>query len=251
MEPVFSTWTGLRHALIQNAKAGGHQLLTLLNANTNGLYEAMTGLPANGLTNVSIQPHDHTEEGGGAVLPRGKIGGFDYGPPLASAEGYGVEFDAGDVATASYILAGGHAFAGNGIGSQIPAMVTSGIDSTKTNVGGVNPCTLRALALVSFKNASLSAMTANILLQNESTLGTSTATSVSIPASSTVTKWIEIAGIPLSTQSGLHFFRVAFLLDQVGFGNVSSVQIYETRADSQPESAGTALYDSVTAQARP
>ncbi len=93
MSLTFSGWRELSASAITIAREGVFTILTRVRTSANGAFEALTGASAPGRSAKSAMSHDHTESGGGAVLPRGVVWNQDNGDgdgwewiiPLASA----------------------------------------------------------------------------------------------------------------------------------------------------------------------
>jgi len=244
---VFSGWRALTQRSIQIGREGVFTVLSSLRTSANGAYEALTGAPAPGRGWRAAQAHDHTESGGGAVLPRGVIWNTDNGlgagwewavpntvVPLGTPVSYFYDFT-------------------NSADTRRPTLiceVTDGINNTKTNRLS-SDCVLEARLIVYIQNQyALASNTVDFRFYNEQTSDASSYQSATIAASSSDVVELSFGDIPLNPTSGTHEYTLEVTCDYQCTLRVQSLVIAETRESSQPASAGSYVYDSVQATTR-
>lgn len=245
MALVFSGWRALVERPIQVAREGAFYLLSGLRTSINGAYEGLTGAPAPGRAWAAVMAHDHTESGGGAILPRGVVLCLDNG------QGDGWEWTPPGIylpmADKTYF----HDLA-NDTPTRAPTFrlyTTDGIHNGKTNLLG-SDCCLEARMVVQLEELSALPNTIDFKFRNEVTQATSSTQTVNLSGSQVDTVELSFGDIPLSSQSGLQEYSLLVGADYAVRLRLQSLVIAETRESSQPESAGANLYDSVAATTR-
>lgn len=213
----------------QIARKGRAQLADAAGAMLNGLVERITSSPAIGAAVRAYRYHDHGPEGG-APLPRGCIFSADVGSRddnrdkilhtlLGSAswermsDTYSMEF-------------------------LFPVEVSQGIDSDSTNVSS-NDCALRVELIV-----EVSAATAvDVRIYNHTTESSSSSDTTD---GTTDIQILSITDVPCA---GGETNRLDIEVQDTGGGTdilyILGVAVFETRAESQPASAGTTTYSSL------
>ena len=243
---VFSGWRELSAEAIAIAREGIFTILSRVQTSTNGLYESLTGAPAPGRSGRSAMAHDHTESGGGAILPRGVVycldngdgDGWEWIVPLASApitdEAYFYDFSAA-------------------ADTRVPTLrlwTTDGINSTKTNRAS-NDCALEGKMIVYLKdNHGALPNDFTFKWRNEATGATSTGATQSIATGPGDVVELGWGDIPLAQTSGLQELTLLVSATKHGEIRIQSLVIAETRETSQPVSAGGNRYNSATATTR-
>jgi hypothetical protein len=195
----------------------------------NGLVERITSSPAIGAATRAYHYHDHGPEGG-VALPRGCIFSADVGSRDDNrdkilhlldgstdwqrlSETYGMEF-------------------------LFPVEVSFGVDSDSTNVSS-NPCALRAELIV-----EVSAATAiDVRIYNHTTESNS---STDTTDGTTGIQVLSFTDVPCE---GGQFNLLDIDVRETGGTTPTiyflGIAIFETRAESQPASAGTTTYSSL------
>jgi len=243
------TWTALQNTSIQIAKKGSSVILSSLFGGVNSLYESVTGRGCPGSAQ-HYEGHDHCEFGGGSILPRGLVFGFDNGDYHANTyvgrwgktdtDGYWTYAEGRLVErpTADFF-----------------AYITPGIDSSKLNISGAT-VSLEANGNCFVYNNSGYTSTIDIRIVNVESGLSSDEVSFSVTTGTTTLASISFDEIPVGN-GGWQGYRIetSSTISPVSgadlYLNLQSLQIYETRAKSQPASSGTHTFDSTTLRTRP
>ena len=242
---VFAGWTKLNQGLVHTARPCTFHILNNLYTNTNGLREFVTGAPTRGIQVQTVEGHDHTERGGGAILPRGRLDGFDHGEN-DSTNGYMKEIDGTEVDVWYY------ADEDNDIGldAHLFPEVTDGIHAGKNN-NSSNPCTLVAHIFFFAQNDGGVTGSYRVRLKNMDTGDTSSHQTLSVGAGGDDVNWLEITDVPLNDESGLHRYKLQVLGTVAGVMRVFACTVFETRSESQPASSGSYRWNESGATDRP
>lgn len=247
MSLIFSGWREMSAEAVNIAREGVFTILSRARVSANGAFEAIAGSPAPGRSAAAVMAHDHTESGGGAILPRGVVWNMDNGDgdgwewiiPLASAP----------ITEESYF----YSFA-NAADTRVPTLrlwTTDGINNTRNNGFG-DPCALEGKMIVYLKNDNgANSNDFTFKFRNESTLELSDAVTQNIAASSDDVVELSFGEIPLSRTSGLQELTLLVTSDYHGKIRLQSLVIAETRETSQPVSGGAYRYNSTIATTRP
>ena len=241
---VFSGWTPLHQRLIQISQPATFHILNNVYTDLNGMREWLTGAPTAGISVQSVEGHDHTETGGGAILPRGLVDGFDQGEN-DSTNGYMKEIDGTEVDT--WFDAGDDVLE---LDSHFYPHITDGIHSGKTNNSSA-ACTLKAHLVFYAQNDGVLSGSFRCRLKNLDTGATSSVVTQSLGVGSNDIDWKTITDVPLNPESGLHRYKLQFLGTRAGVMRVFACQLYETRDQSQPASDGDYRYNETGATDRP
>lgn len=246
---VFAGWRALLQRNIQTAREGVFTVLSSLRTSANGAFEALTGAPAPGRSWSAVMAHDHTESGGGAVLPRGVIWNCDNG--IGDGWEWSVPNTAVPLGTpVSYF----YDFA-NAADTRRPTFycpVTDGIHSLKLNLLS-SDCALEGRLIVFIENDyTLGSNTIDFRIFNEDTQTASSTQQVTIGTGSSSKDVVQVSfgDIPLNTTSGWHRYTLEVACDHQCTLRVQSLVIAETRETSQPATAGQYRYNSVSATTR-
>jgi hypothetical protein len=240
---VLSGWNPQDYRRTHIGRQGLYNVGLSVANSTNAIYESLFGRAAPGASRATVMPHDHTEEGGGAIVPRGRIWGFDHG---YKEDGWEYEFSSGH---------GGNTGIEQEMFPDRPDAdfwvdPTSGINGSKTNLSG-NPCTLVAGICMWSLNSSGALASFRFRLKNVETNAVSSWATMSMSAYDKRTKQLRILDVPLSPINGRQGFRVEVEGTESGIVRIFALSIYETREQSQPASEGSHLYDSVAGSSRP
>ena len=258
MARVFKSWSQLRHEAIQIAAEGTTGIFSAFYAGINALYEAVQGTRAPGTGSQTIQGHDHTGSGGGAIMPRGSVFCFDNGGDMASVANYWGK--SSSVATADpwdYDTPFPDASRGK---CDFWIHVTDGVDGTLNN-NSATASTLEAQALIyTEKNANGGGdLTTKFKITNLDTGTSSTEITQTTSGSGAQTSiaWFNITDIPIG-RGGWQEYKMQTNVDYAStpisqslIVRVLALNIVESRAYSQPASAGANLFDSIAARGRP
>jgi hypothetical protein len=246
MALVFSGWRALVERPIEVAREGAFYILSGLRTSLNGAYEGLTGAPAPGRSWRAVMAHDHTESGGGAILPRGVVLCMDSG------EGAGWEWQPPGIYLPMTDKTYFHDLQ-NDVPTRTPTFrlyTTDGIHSGKTNLAG-NPCELEARATMYVEDRGGAGNSVDFKFRNVATGATSSTQTVTISALAKDTVTLVFGDLPLRNASGLQEYELL-----VGCGSsaitlrLQTLVIAETRESSQPESKGANLYNSSAATTR-
>lgn len=245
MALVFSGWRALVERPIQVAREGAFYILSGLRTSLNGAYEGLTGAAAPGRGWRAVMSHDHTESGGGAILPRGVLLSLDSG------QGDGWDWQPPGIYLPDADMTYFHDLA-NDTPTRFPTFrlyTTDGIHSGKTNLLG-SACCLEARAVIWLEERSGTGHTIDFFFRNEATGADSTYASVTLSASQIDTVVLTWGDIPLDSVSGLQEYTLRLGASQAFSVRLMSLVIAETRESSQPASAGANLYNSTEATTR-
>jgi len=224
---VIRSFAPMARRVVQIGREGRNTVIDAALAHINGLVERLSGVAAIGAATRAFRYHDHGPEGGSPMF-RGSIFSFDVGERSSNEAKFFYAINAGSTwesLAAEY-----------GMEFLFPVEVSFGIDSNSTNVSS-NPCALRAEFTV---RASI-AVDFEIRIRNLTTGSVSTEAT----GSGTTPQTLTITDVPcVGGQTNL--------LDIEVYGDAATPTLYllgfnllETRAESQPASAGTTTYSSL------
>ena len=245
----FSNWVPLTQQAFKIGQEARYTIQAHLRDGCNALYEALTGRPAPGTSVITARPHDHTALAGGAVLPRGFIGGI---PDIGAQEGW-IKKGIGSGGTGGWVPILSRTLKD---GSEIPHVklsLTPGIHAGVNNESG-NPCTIAAEGVFhAYCDAGgggdfefrVSRLGTDGVLSNSSSVH-----SVTLAGDGSSLQRFWIADVPTGL-GGEQEDRLEVRSTSGGNVGIQSCQFYETSEESQPVSKGLHKYDSIDLHTRP
>jgi hypothetical protein len=228
---ILRGYSALLQRSIEIAAVGSTFIPGAIFSAENALWEAITAAPAMGAQIPAIMPHDHgpdlASSGGGASIPRGCIYHFDEGDATGHSIGFaGVSSFIAIPAQRAYTF---------------PAFVSPGIDSDDDSVaGGGAKCFLEARILARSSNTG-----GEVRLTNKSRQASPLSSSALVPT--TTIAWYTLADIPCLggqwNEFDLEARQTTAVTNEI---TIYALSLHEIRDTSQPESAGSTVYSSIT-----
>ena len=225
MSAVLVGFTALLNEAVQIGVRGNLTIALNLFKCINGLWEASHALAAPGSNTIHIQPHDHTDTGGGVSLPRGVAYSWDTGD---AQDTFTQAIAAPDTWTdLSGRTIGFKAYVSDGIGSDIVSVV-----------GGSTKCFLEAWVCIECTNGTIgdSVRVRNLIRgENSSSI-----------AVTTTAQWLQFTDIPC-TPGSWNDFAVQVATTSAGTSTFYGYAFImaEIRDTSQPNSSASTTFSSV------